>query len=183
MKDKKHLDELALNWSYKIANGVVIQSGISDHILNNLQPHPNLKQFKITNYPGGIFPHWLGDRSFSNLLYLELWDCENCSSLPPLGLLPSLQHLRISRMTGIERVGSEFYGDASSSITIKPSLPSLQTLRFKYMDKWEKWLYSGCKRGEFPHLQELYIKKCPKLIGKLPKQLRCLKILEIIECP
>ena len=38
MKDKKHLDELALNWSYKIANDV-IQSGVIDHILNNLQPH------------------------------------------------------------------------------------------------------------------------------------------------
>ncbi|RVW67014.1 putative disease resistance RPP13-like protein 1 [Vitis vinifera] len=182
MKDKKHLDELALNWSYKMADGVV-QSGVIDHVLNNLQPHPNLKQFTIKNYPGAIFPDWLGDPSFSNLLCLVLWRCENCSSLPALGLLPSLQQLLISRMTGIAKVGSEFYGDASSSITIKPSFPSLQALRFEYMDNWEKWLCCGSRRGEFPRLQELYIKKCPKLTGKLPKQLRCLKKLEIDGCP
>nr|CAN66640.1 hypothetical protein VITISV_013554 [Vitis vinifera] len=182
MKDKKHLDKLALNWSDEIADGVV-QSGVIGHILNNLQPHPNLKQFTITNYPGVIFPDWLGDPSFSNLLCLELRNCENCSSLPPLGLLPSLQQLLISRMTGIAKVGSEFYGDASSSITIKPSFPSLQALRFEYMDNWEKWLCCGSRRGEFPRLQELYIKKCPKLTGKLPKQLRCLKKLEIDGCP
>ncbi|KAJ9687557.1 hypothetical protein PVL29_016159 [Vitis rotundifolia] len=182
MKDKEHLDELALNWSYEIADGV-IQSGVFDHILNSLQPHPNLKQFKITNYPGVIFPDWFGDPSFSNLSSLELWRCENCSSLPALGLLPSLQHLLISGMNGIERVGSEFYGDASSSISIKRSFPSLQTLRFQNMGKWEKWLCCGCRRGEFPRLQELYIIHCPKLTGKLPKQLRCLKKLSINGCP
>ncbi|KAL6311934.1 hypothetical protein AAG906_025678 [Vitis piasezkii] len=182
MKDKKHLDELALNWSDKIADGV-IQSGVIDHILNNLQPHPNLKQIKIRNYPGVILPHWLGDRSFSNLLQLELWGCENCSSLPPLGLLTSLQHLRISRMTGIEKVGSEFYRGASSSNTIKPYFRSLQTLRFEYMYEWEKWLRCGCRPGEFPRLRELYIIHCPKLTGKLPKQFRCLKNLVIKGCP
>ncbi|KAL6311937.1 hypothetical protein AAG906_025681 [Vitis piasezkii] len=174
MKDKKHLDKLALNWSDEIADGVV-QSGVIDHILNNLQ--------QLTNYPGIIFPHWLGDPSFSNLLQLELWGCENCSSLPPLGLLTSLQHLRISRMTGIEKVGSEFYRGASSSNTIKPYFRSLQTLRFEYMCEWEKWLRCGCRPGEFPRLRELYIIDCPKLTGKLPKQFRCLKNLVIKGCP
>ncbi|RVW24200.1 putative disease resistance RPP13-like protein 1 [Vitis vinifera] len=39
------------------------------------------------------------------------------------------------------------------------------------------------QRGEFPRLQELYIINCPKLTGKLPKQLRSLKKLEIVGCP
>ncbi|RVX04559.1 putative disease resistance protein [Vitis vinifera] len=50
------------------------------------------------------------------------------------------------------------------------------------MYNWEKWLCCGCRRGEFPHLQKLCINECPKLIGKLPKQLRSLKKLEIIDC-
>ena len=51
------------------------------------------------------------------------------------------------------------------------------------MYEWEKWLRCGCRPGEFPRLQELYIIHCPKLTGKLPKQLRCLQKLEIDGCP
>ncbi|XP_059597039.1 putative disease resistance RPP13-like protein 1 isoform X2 [Vitis vinifera] len=175
MKDKRHLDELSLAWRDEGTNDV-IQSGV----LNNLQPHPNLKQLTIAGYPGVAFPDWIGGgSSLSNLVTLLLWTCENCSSLPPLGQLPSLKHLSISGLKGVERVGREFYGDASSSIASKPSFPFLQTLRFDRMDNWEQWLCCGC---EFHRLQELYIKKCPKLTGKLPEELPSLKKLEIDGC-
>ena len=147
------------------------------------QPHPNLEKLKIRNYPAKKFPDWVGDPSFFNLVSLELWNCKNCSSLPPLGQLPSLKHLCIFAVIGVKRLGSEFYRNASSSITVKPSFPSLQTLRFFHLPSWEKWLCCGCRHGEFPRLQELYIIQCPKLTGKLPKQLRSLKKLKIISCP
>ena len=51
------------------------------------------------------------------------------------------------------------------------------------MPNWEKWLCCGCRHGEFPRLQELYIIQCPKLTGKLPKRLRSLKKLKILSCP
>lgn len=88
-------------------------------------------------------------------------------------------------MEGIKRVGCEFYhyGNASSFLMSKPYFPSLQTLTFKQMSKWEKWLCCGCRRGEFPHLQELCMIHCPKLTGKLPKQLKSLKNLVIDGCP
>ncbi|KAJ9687461.1 hypothetical protein PVL29_016092 [Vitis rotundifolia] len=180
MRDKRHLDELVLAWDNNA--GDVIQN---EDIMDNLRPHTNLKTLSIYYFGGLRFPTWIADPLFSNLLSLRLWDCKNCSSLPPLGQLPSLKHLWMSRMKGIERVGSEFYhyGNASSSITIKPSFPSLQTLRFEEMSKWEKWLCCGCRRGEFPRLQELCIINCLKLTGKLPKQLRSLKKLVIVECP
>ncbi|RVW28362.1 putative disease resistance RPP13-like protein 1 [Vitis vinifera] len=175
MKDKRHLDELSLEWSDEGTNDV-IQRGV----LNNLQPHPNLKQLTIVGYPGVAFPGWIGGRSsLSNLVTLELWTCQNCSSLPPLGQLPSLKHLSILGIKGVKRVGREFYGDASSSIASKSSFPFLQTLRFERMDNWEKWLCCGC---EFHRLQELYINHCPKLTEKLPEELPSLKILEIYGC-
>ena len=82
-------------------------------------------------------------------------------------------------------MGSEFYHyeNAYSSNKTKPCFPSLQTLSFYLMPNWKKWLCCGCRRGEFPRLQELYIGSCPKLVGKLPKQLRSLKKLQIVECP
>ena len=121
---------------------------------------------------------------FSNLVLLQLRNCYNCTSLPPLGQLPSLKHLFILGMDGVERVGSEFYhyGNSYSSDTIKPYFSSLQTLQFARMTNWEKWLCCGCRRGEFPRLEELDISHCPKLTGKLPKQLCSLKKLRIVGC-
>ncbi|KAL6328851.1 hypothetical protein AAG906_003868 [Vitis piasezkii] len=174
MKDKRHLDELSLKWSDVDTNDL-IRSGI----LNNLQPHPNLKQLIINGYPGITFPDWIGDPLFSNLVSVYLYWCGNCSSLPMFGQLPSLKHLSIKGMKGVERVGSEFYEDASSSITSKPSFPFLQTLRFEHMYNWKKWLCCGC---EFRRLRELYLIRCPKLTGKLPEELPSLKKLEIEGC-
>ncbi|XP_034692043.1 putative disease resistance RPP13-like protein 1 isoform X1 [Vitis riparia] len=171
MKDKSYLDELIFDWGDECTNGVT-QSGATTHdILNKLQPHPNLKQLSITNYPGEGFPNWLGDPSVLNLVSLELRGCGNCSTLPPLGQLTQLKYLQISRMNGVECVGDEFYGNASFQF--------LETLSFEDMKNWEKWLCCG----EFPRLQKLFIQKCPKLTGKLPEQLLSLVELQIRECP
>ncbi|CBI23751.3 unnamed protein product, partial [Vitis vinifera] len=159
MKDKKYLDELKFEWDNESTDvGGVMQN--RRDILSSLQPHTNLKRLHINSFSGLSFPAWVGDPSFFNLVDLGLQNCNNCSSLPPLGQLPSLKHLSILQMKGVKMVGSEFYGNASSSNTIKPSFP----------------------RGEFPRLQQLCINECPKLTGKLPKQLRSLKKLEISKC-
>nr|CAN60967.1 hypothetical protein VITISV_017509 [Vitis vinifera] len=176
MKDKKYLDELSLNWSRGISH-----DAIQDDILNRLTPHPNLKKLSIGGYPGLTFPDWLGDGSFSNLVSLQLSNCRNCSTLPPLGQLPCLEHIKIFGMNGVVRVGSEFYGNSSSSL--HPSFPSLQTLSFSSMSNWEKWLCCGGKHGEFPRFQELSISNCPKLTGELPMHLPLLKELNLRNCP
>ncbi|XP_034703209.1 putative disease resistance protein RGA3 [Vitis riparia] len=180
MKDKKYLDELSLNWGNGISDDVIQSGVIDDDILNKLQPHPNLKKLSIISYPGVTFPDWLGDLSFSNLGSLQLSGCENCSTLPPLGQLPCLEHLGISNMKGVVRVGSEFYGTSSS---LQPSFPSLHTLSFDHMSNWEKWLCCGGRHGEFPRLQKLSIQFCPKLTGELPIHLSSLKELNLQCCP
>eukprot|EP00261_Vitis_vinifera_P032016 XP_019073259.1 PREDICTED: putative disease resistance RPP13-like protein 1 isoform X4 [Vitis vinifera] len=168
MKDKSYLDELIFDW----CTSGVTQSGATTHdILNKLQPHPNLKQLSIKHYPGEGFPNWLGDPSVLNLVSLELRGCGNCSTLPPLGQLTQLKYLQISGMNGVECVGDEFYGNASFQF--------LETLSFEDMQNWEKWLCCG----EFPRLQKLFIRRCPKLTGKLPEQLLSLVELQIHECP
>ena len=125
LKDKMYMEELVLDWDWEASD--IIQDG---DIIDNLRPHTNLKRLSVNLFGGSRFPTWVANPLFSNLQTLALWDCENCLSLPPLGQLPSLEHLRISGMNGIERVGSEFYhyGNASSSISVKPSFPSLQNI-------------------------------------------------------
>ena len=191
MKDKSYLDELILDWELEweseseleleseseseselvIDGGITQYDATTDDILNQLQPHPNLKQLSIKNYPGVRFPNWLGDPSVLKLVSLELRGCGNCSTLPPLGHLTHLKYLQISGMSGVKCVDGEFHGNTS--------FRSLETLSFEGMLNWEKWLWCG----EFPRLRKLSIRWCPKLTGKLPEQLLSLEGLVIVNCP
>ncbi|XP_057497437.1 putative disease resistance protein At3g14460 [Actinidia eriantha] len=80
-------------------------------------------------------------------------------------------------MNEIPSVGREFYGDSAST---KP-FQSLETLHFREMSEWVDWQI--LKIGEFSQLRELWIIKCPKLVGSLPENIPSLVSLEIQECP
>ena len=67
MKDKRYMDELSLNWKEMISRDVIQINGVIDNVLSRLQPHPNLKQLSIKNYPSVRFPNWLGDPSVFSL--------------------------------------------------------------------------------------------------------------------
>ena len=153
----------------------VDQNG-AEIVLNNLQPHSNIKRLTIHRYGGSRFPDWLGGPTILlNMVSLRLWSCKNVSAFPPLGQLPLLKHLYIVGLRGIQRVGAEFYG-------IKPSFVSLKALSFRVMPKWKEWLCLGGQGGEFPRLQELCILDCPTLTRGLPTHLPLLKKLVIESC-
>ncbi|KAG4381854.1 hypothetical protein GLYMA_15G230700v4 [Glycine max] len=174
LKNKTRLVELKLEWnldwnpddSGKERDVVVIE---------NLQPSKHLEKLSIINYGGKQFPNWLSGNSLSNVVSLELDNCQSCQHLPSLGLFPFLKNLEISSLDGIVSIGADFHGDSTSSF------PSLETLKFSSMAAWEKWECEAVTDA-FPCLQYLSIKKCPKLKGHLPEQLLPLKKLEISEC-
>ncbi|XP_075095595.1 putative disease resistance protein At3g14460 [Nicotiana tabacum] len=76
-------------------------------------------------------------------------------------------------MRRITEVTEEFYGSSSS----KKPFNSLERLEFAEMLEWKQWHVLG--NGEFPILQNLSIKNCPKLIGRFCS----LTILTISNCP
>ncbi|XP_030966669.1 uncharacterized protein LOC115987288 isoform X3 [Quercus lobata] len=170
---KRYLDELVLEW-----DGDTVDLVNALDLLEQLVPHTNLKQLSIKFYSGKGFPHWLGDFSFSNMVYLRLTKCKKCKELPTLGQLPSLEVLIIEGMTAVKRVGTEFYGK-------EMPFKSLKTLTFEGMLEWEEW--TSFEGGEFPEFPEfpclrmLRIQNCPKLKGHLPKQAPSLE-LQISEC-
>ncbi|XP_059441835.1 pentatricopeptide repeat-containing protein At1g63080, mitochondrial-like [Corylus avellana] len=152
-------------------------------VLDNLQPHSNLKSLTINNYGAESLPDWVVHHSFSNITFLRLENCKHCLKLPPLGQLPSLQNLSVVGFEGVVKVDREFYGSDSSSV--KP-FGALKVLRFEQMLKWEEWSSSGAAENEggtFPQLEELYIDSCPKQRGGLPVHLPSLTKLEIHKCP
>uniref|UniRef100_A0A2N9FNK1 R13L1/DRL21-like LRR repeat region domain-containing protein n=1 Tax=Fagus sylvatica TaxID=28930 RepID=A0A2N9FNK1_FAGSY len=167
--EKTQLDELVLEWS---DNTVNLEN--DRDVLEQLVPHTNLKKLSISFYCGTRFPPWLGDFSFSNMVFLCLSKCKNCLDLPPLGQLPSLKVLIIEWMDSVKRVGPEFCG-------MDNPFQSLETLTFEGMLEWEEWVSFDDEGGEFPRLRELSIRRCPKLKGNLPKQFPSIVKVEISE--
>ncbi|AES69324.1 putative P-loop containing nucleoside triphosphate hydrolase, leucine-rich repeat domain, L [Medicago truncatula] len=169
LKDKKHLEELSMEYSI-IFNYI----GREVDVLDALQPNSNLKRLTITYYNGSSFPNWLMGFLLPNLVSLKLHQCRLCSMLPPLGQLPYLKELSISYCYGIEIIGKEFYGNSSTIIPFR----SLEVLEFAWMNNWEEWF---CIEG-FPLLKKLSIRYCHRLKRALPRHLPSLQKLEISDC-
>ncbi|KAJ9697432.1 hypothetical protein PVL29_009311 [Vitis rotundifolia] len=148
-------------------------------VLKWLQPHQSLKKLKIAFYGGSKLHHWIGDPSFSKMVYLELTNCKNCTSLPTLGGLPFLKDLVIEGMNQVKSIGDGFYGDTANPFR------SLESLRFRNMVEWNNWLIPKLGHEEtntlFPCLRELEIVRCPKLIN-LPNELPSLVDFYVEEC-
>ena len=172
LKNKTHLVTLELRWK---ENRNSIDSKKEKDIIENLQPSKNLKELSIFGYSGKQFPKWLLENSLWNMTSLVLDECESCQCLPPLGLLPFLKALEITKLDGIVNIDADFHGNNSCSFK------SLERLEFFNMSQWEKW---DCQAvtGAFPRLQELSITNCPKLKGQLPQKLVPLEILQIEDC-
>ncbi|KDO55760.1 hypothetical protein CISIN_1g000692mg [Citrus sinensis] len=178
LREKKGLKFLQLEWGAELDDSR--DKAREMNILDMLQPHRNVKGLAVNFYGGAKFPSWVGDPSFSNIVFLILQNCKRCTSLPTLGQLCSLKDLTIVGMSGLRSVGSEIYGEGSS----KP-FESLQSLYFEDLQEWEHW-EPNRENDEhlqaFPHLRKLSIKKCPKLSGRLPNHLPSLEKIVITEC-
>ncbi|XP_065865172.1 putative disease resistance RPP13-like protein 1 isoform X2 [Euphorbia lathyris] len=177
IKEKPELLELYLRWYYY---NTVKNSNIQDEqTLKSLEPHQNTWSVSISGFGGRQFPYWVGDPIFSKLVKLQLLSCEHIKLFPPLGRLPSLKELKIRGLSGVEEVGSEFYGDASY-------FPCLESLEIQDMSEWKEWSWCNALNedsvGRFHKLRKLMIKCCPKLVGKLPSFLPSLEQLEISGC-
>ncbi|GMP41480.1 hypothetical protein CsSME_00011567 [Camellia sinensis var. sinensis] len=177
LNDKQGIDVLTMVWSSESLDG--LRNQMVKEVLDILKPHKKLKELHIRGYHGMSFPTWIGDPLFSNMVCMKLQNCKNCTSLPPLGQLPSLKDLHIEGMSGVKHVRCEFYGEHCS----KP-FPLLETLSFKNMSEWEDWYTFGIDKESqcFTRVSNLSIKECPKLVGMLPSNLPCLKTLEIENC-
>ncbi|QHO55893.1 putative disease resistance protein At3g14460 [Arachis hypogaea] len=171
--EKRSLDNLMLQWN----SGIPGYEEDETEVLQDLKPHKHLKKLSIEYYSGARFPNWLGDPSYQALQSVALRHCQNCTSLPTLGLLPLLKDLYIEGFSKVSSIGLEFYGEMTAS---QVPFQSLESLQFCDMLEWKKW---NIPEGiEFPCLIKLCIIRCPKLVKGLPKQLDSLKKLEIFRC-
>ncbi|MED6166496.1 hypothetical protein PIB30_109918 [Stylosanthes scabra] len=176
MSDKDGIDCLKLYW-YSNEDENIVDFKFEKDILDKLRPQSNLKQLEIKGYRGTIFPDWLGHSSHHNITKVTLAHCRNCRMLPPLGQLPSLKHLFISKFSKLEIVGAEFYGDDVSCL--ETPFPMLETLWFDSMPCWKEW--HSLELSAFPRLRSLSIGECPMLREDLSNHLPSLKSLVKLE--
>ncbi|KAJ3678626.1 hypothetical protein LUZ60_002429 [Juncus effusus] len=77
-------------------------------VLENLRPHPNLKQMEISDYKSYSFPTWMGDPlCCASLQEILLGNCCQISYLP-FHNLSSLTHLRIYGCSAMQKISREF---------------------------------------------------------------------------
>ncbi|KAL7204416.1 hypothetical protein ACSBR2_017480 [Camellia fascicularis] len=174
---KEELKELSLEWdeSHRSQNDIVERD-----VLDVMRPFKLLERLTISGYGGRKLPNWVGDVSFSKMVFMRLKGSKCCRSLPPLGQLPLLKDLYIEGMSAIKRLGCEFYGQQCGA---KP-FPSLERLSFEFMPEWEEWSAFETEGVEpYLRLSMLSIINCPKLVGRLPNDLPCLNSLKIDGCP
>ncbi|XP_027072407.1 putative disease resistance protein RGA3 [Coffea arabica] len=175
LSNKKHITKLQLQWSTCHSDRVQVE----EQILECLQPHFGLKELEIFFFNGSKLPSWISDPSFAQIVKITLFKCRNCSLLPSLGMLPSLQFLEIYEMNGVRVIDQVFH--RKNGVQYLHAFPKLEKLELDTLLNLEVW--DGMEDGDFPKLLECRFKQCPKLVS-LPSlsYLHSLKHLEIIAC-
>ncbi|KAJ0851249.1 putative P-loop containing nucleoside triphosphate hydrolase, leucine-rich repeat domain superfamily [Helianthus annuus] len=170
---QKRFAFLELEWS-DVFDGSRKKS-LEKEVLCVLKPNSaSLTFLEIASYGGLEFPNWVGDPSFLQLTEVFIHGCKNCTSLPPLGQLPSLKKLFIKDMDEVKVMGSELAGTGLS-------FPSLEVLHLENMKRLEEWS-TNIGMVSFPCLNELVVRSCPNLVQVSPEALPSLNVLEIYEC-
>ncbi|KAL0929103.1 hypothetical protein M5K25_001044 [Dendrobium thyrsiflorum] len=223
---KKHIRRLFIDWEeslnvssfdvhiYFDAKNQVEKQGfeLEEMKLEALQPHNHLKELGICNYPGILFPSWLGDPSYSKFQDITL---EGCNKWDGSGRvldrdLPCLQSISIidcAMLKNIKKVQSSslrrLLVQHCPEITSLCSLHRLEKLEIKHCynlfisteeilpskleficfeEYWKLKSIPGLQN--LPSLMGLKLKSCLKLELNLEEKLSTMpSVLEIVDCP
>ncbi|XP_031130376.1 disease resistance protein RGA2-like [Ipomoea triloba] len=172
LRNKKHIKKLCLDFSRGVDVGI--------DVMEALKPPLELQTLELIEYRGTHSPSWI--TLSLNLRILEIRRCKNCSSLPPLGKLPSLETLLIWEMKELRYVGSEFLGVAEVGGV---AFPKLKKLRFHDCSEWEEWedFKEEATIIIMPCIRELQLITCTKLKTVPHHLLSRVESLTIEDCP
>ncbi|XP_043701823.1 putative disease resistance protein RGA3 [Telopea speciosissima] len=163
---KRNLDSLTLSWSRYIDDQtpIIQENASSEEVLEGLQPPATIKRLEIENYQGMKFPGWMEDLSLQNLVRVVLKDCQRCKHLPPLGHLPLLKFLELSRIDSVRHLGTvEFYSGGVDDLG-KGGFTLLEDIVLEEMLNLEELLLNVAEGREVLRcLVSMKIKNCDKL--------------------
>ncbi|WMV52179.1 hypothetical protein MTR67_045564 [Solanum verrucosum] len=178
LQEKPNIYKLTYLWSHDESEGCEIND---EHVLDGLQPHPNLKALSVVDYFGTKFPSWFSEGLLPNLVKLKLSGCKRCKEIPSLGQLKFLRHLELVGFHELECIGPALYGVEISNIgssSIIQVFPSLKELVLDDMRSLIEWKGDEVGVRMFPRLEKLRIADCP-LLKNTPTQFEVLHELRI----
>ncbi|XP_040990974.1 putative disease resistance protein RGA3 [Juglans microcarpa x Juglans regia] len=101
LNEKKNLDKLTFEWSDRVPN--TQDEAAERSVLEDLQPHPDLKELQVFRYGGNEFPTWMSEGRLQNLVKVTLDGCVKCKTLTIGDRLPNLKELYMKRMLELEK--------------------------------------------------------------------------------
>ncbi|KAJ8422814.1 hypothetical protein Cgig2_018015 [Carnegiea gigantea] len=151
-------------------------------LLEDLQPHPKLRELELWGYMGSRMPSWAGEDnlaiSLPNLVKASFTGCFALQHLPSLRKFRDLKFLRLSFLDNLEYVENTTrranISDGAGTSEPDTFFPSLERLWLSYLPKLKGWWIDEeinntyGKHGHrllpsFPHLIRLTIHSCPNL--------------------
>ncbi|XP_027768095.1 putative disease resistance protein RGA4 [Solanum pennellii] len=178
LQEKPNIYKLVYSWSHDESEGCEIND---EHVLDGLQPHPNLKALSVVDYLGTKLPSWFSEELLPNLVKLKLSGCKRCTEIPSLGQLKFLRHLELVGFHELKCIGPALYGVDISNIgssSIIQVFPSLKELVLEDMRSLIEWKGDEVGVRMFPRLEKLRISNCP-LLKSTPSQFEILHELRI----
>ncbi|KAL4601420.1 hypothetical protein ACB092_11G271900 [Castanea dentata] len=181
LREKQHLEKLILKWYHQDQ----VDNNEDLKLLEDPQPHENLKYLEVYQYKGVKFSSWVS--SLTNLVDLKIENCERCRYLPPLSHLFHLKSLRLDTMNDLEYISDNDMSkevSASSTTLPTPFFPSLKSLTIRACRNLKGWWgrtgrdlvattsastpdhpqdQSHNSLPLFPCLSYLWISNCPKM--------------------
>ncbi|XP_027336176.1 putative disease resistance protein RGA3 isoform X2 [Abrus precatorius] len=165
LKEKKFLQSLTLSWLdgwWEDWSHGYLRNSDNLQLLENLQPHRNLKRLEVFYYPGVLFPNWLS--LLTNVVHIRLYELRKCCYLPPLEHLPYLKSLMMHSLYELEYIYLDGF-----AVTFFPSLESLELITCPKLRGWRRRgddisdSHNLSSSLSFPHLSQLYVLVCPRL--------------------
>jgi hypothetical protein len=183
LKGKEHLHALTLRWCS--IEGVNDWDVDPELVLEDLQPHPNLKEicFVLYDCKSLRLPSWLS--SLTNLVRFELYGCGECQYMPPLSQLPSLKYLSLESLKAMEYIttSNEFSSSSSAPIPFFPSLKEITLSNcFNLKGWWRRMRHSSLEVNidgdNFVEIKAETSMTAHCLLPSFP----CLSTLKILRC-
>ncbi|KAL6311580.1 hypothetical protein AAG906_039136 [Vitis piasezkii] len=180
LREKESLEKLVLEWSGDVA--APQDEEAHERVLEDLQPHSNLKELLVFRFLGTRFPLLMKEKALQNLVSLSLNHCTKCKFFS-IGHLPHLRRLFLKEMQELQ--GLSVFGESQEELS-QPNEVSIDTLKIVDCPKLTELPY-------FSELRDLKIKRCkssrfsqePNLwnLNEANSSFSKLLELKIVSCP